>query len=233
MEYMNPTDALNPIKIYHVEDYKIMRDGIRQLLCLDTELIMVGQARNGEDFLEELPEMNIDVLILDIFLDGMEGLSTLNGFQIARIVREKYPLIKIVAHSVYDDADRVAAIVKAGALGFVSKKSGYEELVRAVKSVSQGEKFICPETSRKLKNLNEFLSGLESTLRGREEIFSQREREVLDLLAQGKSSKEIADILFITERTVESHRKNMIEKGQVKNTVELIAFASSLGLIKK
>jgi DNA-binding NarL/FixJ family response regulator len=148
-------------------------------------------------------------------------------------VQEQYPHIRIAAHSIYDDADRVAKIIKAGALGYVSKKSGFDELVRAVKTVNTGKKYICPETAGKLKNLNQFLNGLESNLRGKDEVFSHREREVLNLLSDGKSSKEIADILFITERTVESHRKNMIEKAKVKNTVELIAYAASLGVIKK
>jgi len=210
-----------------------MRDGIKQLLSLDAQIEIVGEAHNGETFLKALAVAEIDVLILDIYLDAMEDLNTLNGFQICRLTQEQYPHIKIIAHSVYDDADRVATIIKCGALGFVSKKSGFEELLRAVKTVANGEKYICPETAGKLKNLNQFLTGMESSLRGKDEIFSQREREVLNLLSQGKSSKEIADSLFITERTVESHRKNMIEKGKVKNTAELVAYASSLGVIKK
>ena len=221
------------IKVFHVEDYKIMRDGIKQLLSLDPEIEIVGEAHNAQTFLKALEVAEIDVLVLDIYLDAMEDLDTLNGFQICRQVQEQYPHIKIIAHSVYDDADRVATIIKCGALGFVSKKSGFEELLRAVKTVATGEKYICPETAGKLKNLNQFLTGMASHLRGKDEIFSQREREVLTLLSQGKSSKEIAENLFITERTVESHRKNMIEKGKVKNTVELIAYASSLGVIKK
>ena len=224
---------MTKIKVFHVEDYKIMRDGIRQLLSLDSDIEIVGEAQNGEAVAKALDVTEIDVVILDIYLDAMEDLTTMNGFQICRLLQDKYPHIKIVAHSVYDDADRVATVIKSGALGFVSKKSGFDELLRAVKTVITGEKYICPETAGKLKNLNQFLTGMESNLRGKDEIFSHREREVLTLLSQGKSSKEIADKLFITERTVESHRKNMIEKGKVKNTVELIAYASSLGVIKK
>ena len=221
------------IKVFHVEDYKIMRDGIRHLLSLNTEIEIVGEAPNGDGLMSALSSKETDVLILDIYLDAMEDLTTLNVFQICRQDRQQYPNIKIVAHSVYDDADRVATILNAGALGFVSKKSGFEELIRAVKTVYTGQKFICPETAGKLKNLSRFLSGMESNLRGKEEVFSVREREVLKMLSQGKSSKEIADALFITERTVESHRKNMIEKAKAKNTVELIAYASSLGLLRK
>jgi DNA-binding NarL/FixJ family response regulator len=153
--------------------------------------------------------------------------------EICKLIKEQYPSIKILAHSVYDDADRVARIINAGALGFVSKKSGFDELLDAIKIVNSGQKYICIETSGRLKNLNKFLAGIESTLRGKDEIFSQREREILELLAQGKSSRETGDMLFITERTVETHRKNMLEKSNVKNTVELIAFASTLGLLRK
>ena len=170
---------------------------------------------------------------MDIYLDGMEDLKTMNGFQICRHLVDSYPQIRILAHSVYDDADRVAGILKAGSWGFVSKKSGYEELISGIKTVYRGQKYICGETSRRLKNLNKFLLGIEDNLRSKDEVFSQREREVLELLSEGKSSREIAEQLFITERTVESHRKNMIEKGKVKNNVELIAYASSIGLIKK
>ena len=224
---------MEPIKVFHVEDYKIMRDGIRHLMSMDPEIKIVGDAKNGEDFISALKLMDVDVVILDLYLDAMEDLNTLNGFQICRLIRDRYPAIKVVAHSVYDDADRVSAILKAGASGFVSKKSGFGDLIEAVKTVHQGRTFICAETSGKLKNLKRFLSGIEDNLKGKDEIFSNREREVLMLLSKGKSSREIADELFITERTVETHRKNMIEKGKVKNTVELISYASSVGIIKK
>lgn len=221
------------IKVFHVEDYKIMRDGIRYLLNTDPDIEVVGEARNGNELLHALKTTHIDVLILDIYLDGMEDLKTMNGFQICHFTVDRYPHLRILAHSVYDDADRVAGIMKAGAFGFVSKKAGYEELIAGIKNVYKGQKFICSETSGRLKNLNKFLLGIENNLRSKDEIFSQREREVLELLSEGKSSREIAETLFITERTVESHRKNMITKGQVRNTVELIAYAASLGVIKR
>src|SRR4051812_47679439 len=117
------------IKVFHVEDYKIMRDGIRYLLSQDSDIEFAGEARNGNELLQALKTLKIDVLILDIYLDGMEDLKTMNGFQICRFITERYPQIRILAHSVYDDADRVAGIMKAGAMGFVSKKTGYEELI--------------------------------------------------------------------------------------------------------
>jgi DNA-binding NarL/FixJ family response regulator len=221
------------IKVFHLEDYKIIRDGIRFLLSQDEKINVVGEARQPDELFRTLEDREIDILLLDIYLDGMKEVRVMDGFEVCRIMRLKYPKVKIIAHSVYDDADRVARIMNAGAMGFVSKKAGYEELIEAIKTVYSGEKYICKETSKRLKNLNKFLSGIEDALRDKEEFFSRREREVLELLAKGLSTRDIAKKLFITEKTVESHRKHLVEKAEVRNTVELIAYASMRGLINK
>jgi DNA-binding NarL/FixJ family response regulator len=220
------------IKVFHLEDYKIMRDGIKFLLSQDSSIQVVGEARKGEELIELLPHTEIDILLLDIYLDSMEDTHTMDGFRICEYMQQNYPDIKVVAHSVYDDADRVARIMNAGAKGFVSKKAGYEELLAAIKTVYAGKKFISKDTSKKLKNLNEFLEGIVDTLRGEKNFFSQREKEVLELLAKGYSTKDMAKHLFITEKTVETHRKNMAKKANAKNTAELVAFASARGFLK-
>jgi DNA-binding NarL/FixJ family response regulator len=220
------------IKVFHLEDYKIMRDGIKFLLSQDSSIEVVGEARKGEELIELLPHTEIDILLLDIYLDSMEDTRTMDGFRICEYMQQNYPDIKVVAHSVYDDADRVARIMNAGAKGFVSKKAGFEELLAAIKTVHAGKKFISRDTSKKLKNLNEFLEGIVDTLRGEKDFFSQREKEVLELLARGYSTKDMAKQLFITEKTVETHRKNMAKKANAKNTAELVAFASARGFLK-
>jgi DNA-binding NarL/FixJ family response regulator len=230
---MIDSDLSKKIKVFHIEDYQIMRDGIRTLLSQTDDIEVIGEQKDGRDLSVVFESEPIDVVILDIYLDAMEDFSVPNGFEICQWINEKFPTVKVLAHSAYDDADRVANILKAGAAGFVSKKAGFDELVGGIREVYSGKRFICSQTASKLRNLNEFLSGLDQTLKSKEEIFSVREREVLQLLANGYSSKQISQALFITERTVESHRKNLVEKAEVKNTVELIAYASSLGLIKK
>jgi DNA-binding NarL/FixJ family response regulator len=220
------------IKVFHLEDYKIMRDRIKFLLSQDSSIQVVGEARKGEELIELLPHTEMDILLLDIYLDSMEDTHTMDGFRICEYMQQNYPNIKVVAHSVYDDADRVARIMNAGAKGFVSKKAGFEELLAAIKTVYAGKKFISKETSKKLKNLNEFLEGIVDTLRGEKNFFSQREKEVLELLARGYSTKDMAKQLFITEKTVETHRKNMAKKANAKNTAELVAFASARGFLK-
>lgn len=221
------------IKVFHLEDYKIMRDGIRFMLSNNTEIKIVGEAQQGDQLMKVIGTTPIDILLLDIYLDSMEDLQAPDGFDICKKVQKVAPHVKVIAHSVYDDADRVARIMKSGAMGFVSKKAGYEELLDAIKMVHGGKKYICTETSKKLKNLNKFLAGIEDTLLSTEEFFSRREKEVLQLLASGHSTKSISEKLFITEKTVESHRKNLVQKAKVKNTVELIAYASLRGIIKK
>jgi DNA-binding NarL/FixJ family response regulator len=220
------------IKVFHLEDYKIMRDGVRFLLSQDSDIEVIGEARKGEEFLAVVKDLDLDVLLLDIYLDGMEDTRSMDGFLVCEYMQANYPEVKVIAHSVYDDADRVAKIMKAGARGFVSKKAGYEELLEAIKAVQSGRKYICKETSKKLKNINEFLLGLVDTLRAEKDVFSHREKNVLELLGKGYSSKDIAKALFITEKTVETHRKNMVDKAKVKNTAELVAFASSRGFLK-
>ncbi len=223
---------MDKISVFHVEDYKIMRDGVKVLLEQDQAIKVVGEAGTGPELFHALLTTPVDVLILDIYLDRMQDLNASNGFEICETVKKMYPGMFIIIHSAYDDADSIARVLKAGGNGFVSKKSGIDELVKAVKAVVAGHRYICKDSSMRLKNLNEFLMGMEN-LKATNEIFSVRERQVLILIAEGKSSREIADLLFIGERTVESHRKNMVEKCNVKNTAELIAYAFSLGLIKK
>lgn len=223
----------NTIRVFHLEDFTIIRDGIRFLLSQDEEIELVGEATQADELFKQLGQTQVDVLLLDIYLERVDHIKMIDGFEICRRVAEQYPEIKVVAHSVYDDADRVARIMKMGAMGFVSKKAGYAELIHGIKVVSKGSRYICQETSKKLKNLNRFLSGLEDTLESTEEFFSKREKEVLELLAKGFSSSDISQRLFITEKTVESHRKNLVVKAKVKNTNELIAYASLRGLIKE
>ena len=220
------------IKVFHLEDYKIIRDGIRFLLSQDDSIEVVGEANKGEEVFEKLPSLEVDVLLSDIYLNGMEDTRTMDGFAVCERMQREFPDIAIIAHSVYDDADRVAKIMNSGAMGFVSKKGGYEELLLAIKTVAGGRKFICKETSKKLKNLNEFLDGSAETLIGEKDLFSAREKEVLDLLSKGFSTRDISQKLFITEKTVETHRRNMAEKAKVKNTAELVAFAAARGFFK-
>lgn len=220
------------IKVFHLEDYKIIRDGVRFLLSQTPDIEVVGGSHDPKDLFQELKNPKFNTLLLDIYLDGMDHNTVQNGFEVCERVHKDYPGVKIIAHTVYDGADNVARIMNAGALGFVSKKTGYEELVEAIRAVNSGKRFICTEASRNIKNAESFVTGTTSKLKIEKQIFSGRELEVLTLLAKGYSTKHIAKSLFITEKTVESHRKNMADKANAKNTVELVTYALAKGIIK-
>jgi DNA-binding NarL/FixJ family response regulator len=218
------------IRLFHVEDYGILRDGIKFILSGGEEIECVGDASSSAELFKN-SLTGIDVLLLDVYLDGMTDLKAPTGFDIILRIKKAYPEISILVHSIYDDGDSVARLINAGATGFISKKMKAEELIRAIEAVARGLQYICPQTLPKLKNASRFLSGKDTILESKEMLFTKREREVLELVAQGYSSKQIADKLFITEKTVESHRKNMIEKARAKNTVQLISYAAATGYI--
>lgn len=219
------------IRVFHVDDHKIMRDGIFYLLNQDQQIEMVGNAGSSAEFFEKIGHLFIDVLILDISLGGVDDKSANGGLELCQAVHRNNPGIQIIAHSAHDHADIVGQFLKHGGTGFVSKKSGFDELIHAVKAVYIGKPYICMATAKTLKNLSAFLLGLEPNLRSNNERFSRREREIIQLLAKGRSSKEIAELLFIADRTVDTHRKNLMEKAGVKNTAQLIAYGAQHGLL--
>ena len=220
------------ISIYNLEDYKIIRDGIKFLLLQDKEFITAGDSDSPADLYDTLEKKEVDILILDIYLDGMENTIKINGFDVCEYVVKNYPATKVVALSMYNDADKVKRMMDAGARGFISKKAGFEELISGIKTVYSGKRYICVESAKNFKNIPQFVEDELVALKPKTDFFSKREKEVLELMAKGYASKAIGKKLFITEKTVESHRKNMVTKAGVKNTMELISFATGRGIIK-
>ncbi|PQJ09074.1 hypothetical protein CJD36_021085 [Flavipsychrobacter stenotrophus] len=220
------------ISIYNLEDYKIIRDGIKYLLTQEPDFKWIGDSRDVDDLYAALDSQNIDIVLLDIYLDGMQDVKTSNGFEICRYITNNYPSVKVIAHSMYDDSDKVVKMFAAGAKGFVSKRTGYDYLIKGIRTVYDGGIFICSESGKNLKNVSDYINGQAIELKAINEFFSKREKEVLELMAKGFLSKDIAKELFITEKTVESHRRNMVQKAKVKNTMELISLAISRGIIK-
>ena len=220
------------INIYNLEDYKIIRDGNRFLLSQEAEFAIIGGSNDVNDLYEALKTIKIDILLLDIYIDGSDDILKVNGFEVCEYVVKNFPKTKVVAHTMYDDADKVINMMDAGAMGFISKRTGYEELIEGIKVVYSGKRYICKEGGKNFKNTEQFVDGIVNTLKPKNDFFSKREKEVLVLMAKGYASKAIANQLFITEKTVESHRKNMVTKAKLKNTMELISFAVGNGMIK-
>ncbi len=186
---------------------------------------MVGEAANGDELLGLLPEMGCDVVVLDLNMPGMDGFATLSR------LREEYPTIRILVLSMLDHEQYVAQAMNAGALGYTLKNTGRAELIHAINTVAAGQPFLCTAIGlnmlRKLQNAEG--SATDTRTPG---SLSKRELEVLRLIAEGLTNAEIADRLFTSKRTIETHRQNIIEKTQAKNTAALIKYAVSEGIIK-
>jgi DNA-binding NarL/FixJ family response regulator len=214
------------IRVFLVDDHHIVRSGLHLLLSAQPDLEIVGEASNGLDLLAQLPTTPADVVLLDVNMPGMDGPET------ARQLRVQYPDIRVLALSMLDKENYIFQMLDAGAHGYLLKSSGVDEIVTGVRTVAAGGQFLC--TAAGLTALHKLRDGARPTTGEPAEkpgSLSRREIEVLQLISQGLTTGEIAEKLFLSKRTIETHRQNMMEKMQVKNTASLIKQAMADGLL--
>jgi len=211
------------IKVILVDDHTLIRDGLKSLLKSERSIQIIGEAENGQQLLEMLDHTSTDVIMLDLNMPIMDGFETLEH------LKEKYPQVKVLILTMLDQKSYVHKVRNSGATGYVLKTAGREELVHAIKTVASGSSFICSEVALNLLNQNN--GAEEYTLKKDGTDLSKREMEVLRLIAEGYTNAEIADKLFASKRTIESHRQHLIEKTKARNTATLIKFALQQGLI--
>ncbi|MGF1638221.1 MAG: response regulator [Cyclobacteriaceae bacterium] len=210
------------IRILIADDHQMFIDGLKSLLFEVPEIEVVAEAKNGEEVLTFCEQELIDIIIMDISMPIMDGLET------TKQVVKRFPGIKILGLSMYNDKDFISDMLKAGAHGYILKNTGKNDLLEAIEKLQAGESFLGEEVSKTL--LNSFMKKTRQ-----DQIVekpSDREKEVLDCIANGLTTQEIADKLFISKNTVESHRKNLLFKLKAKNTAELINNAYKKGLIQ-
>ncbi|MCK4663128.1 MAG: response regulator transcription factor [Bacteroidales bacterium] len=202
-----------------VDDHKLFREGVVLLLKQMDEINVVGEASNGKEFLKLLDKINADLVLMDINMPVMDGIEA------TKIAIGKNPDIKILALSMYDDQESYYNMVDAGALGFVLKEAGAEELKKAVKAIITGNNFFSQELLRRIiLNLGKGKKPENKIHQSSVEI-TKREKEVLEQISIGKSTKEISDTLNISKRTVENHRANLLSKTNCKSSVSLVLYA--------
>lgn len=214
------------IKVCYIEDFKVIKEGVNYLLSQYEDFQVIENEYELARLDDFIHRHRIDVFILDLQLDPKES-NGLNGFDICEMIISKNPSIKVIAHSMYDNVENVNKVFAKGAMGFVSKKSGHHELVNAIRRVREGKRFLCKEIISKTKNSGKFMKVEEASLKAISEPFTKTEKSVLERIAKGFSTKQIAHQLEISEKTVETHRKHLFDKAKVKNVAELIAFAYS------
>jgi len=216
----------NPVRVILVDDHTIIRDGIKALLKDNKGIQVVGEAGTGKELLEMLPAIEADVVMMDINMPEMDG------FETTTMLQEQHSDVKVLILSMLDHENYIAKIMDAGASGYLLKNTGREEMVCGIKIVAAGGNFISSAISinllKKLQNPN-YKPTVTEEKQTRD--LSQREIEILKLIADGLTNAEIADKIFTSKRTVETHRQNIIEKTKAKNTAALIKYAISKGII--
>jgi two-component system response regulator DegU len=215
------------IKILIVDDHRIIRDGLKSLLSGEKDIEIIGEASNGEEALLKNRELKPDIIIADITMPEM------NGIEMTRMITKEDSKTKVLMVSMHDNEDYINQALEVGASGFLLKDSSKEELITAIKAVENGETYCSGEVSKIL--LNKFLTSSRSKklkVEAEEKLeLTKREKEILKLISEGLSNKEIANNLFVSTRTIDTHRYNLMQKLGVKNGAELVRLAFKLNLI--
>jgi DNA-binding NarL/FixJ family response regulator len=207
------------IKIYLADDHKILRESLNILLSQEEDIEVTGEAEDGLAVESGLRKNPADILILDISMPKRSGLD------VAKNLTREYPELKVIFLTMHKSEEIIAEAFESGAKGYVLKENALEELVKAIHTVNDGKVYVSSELAPTL--LHGFLS---NERRGSD--LSVREREILKLLAEGYSNKEISDMLMISIKTVETHRANIMRKNNFKNITELVLYAARNHLIE-
>ncbi|QJX47194.1 response regulator transcription factor [Hymenobacter taeanensis] len=215
------------IRVLLVDDHSIVRNGIQALLAQEPDIEVVGQTDNGQSLLELLAHTPTDIVLMDVAMPVLDGFATMP------LLQEQFPGVRVLVLSMLGHETDVYRMMQAGAAGYVMKNAESQEFVYAIRMVATGRPFMCTELGlsllqRLVKRPNPDV--IPGTKR-RPGNLTEREKEVLQLLAEGFTNAEIAEKLFTSKRTIETHRQNIIEKTQVKNTAALMRYAVSHGLI--
>ena len=215
---------MQKIRVLVVDDHTIVRDGICALLGLAGDMEVVGEAANGREALDMVTKFMPDVVLMDIAMPIMGGLEA------TRRICKEFPRVKVLALTQYDDREYVFPAIEAGARGFVSKRAASSELVSGIRSVHRGDSFLSPSVARLL--VEDYQQG--ASIRKSHDPYEQltdREREILKLLAEGYTTQKIADMLVISPKTVDAHKTNLMAKLDIHNRIDLVKYALRKGIV--
>ena len=215
---------MRKIRVLVVDDHPIVRDGVCSLLGLTPDIEVIGEAANGMEALEVVRKLVPDVVLMDT------AMPIMSGFEATRRICKEFPLIKILAFTQYDDKEYVFPAIEAGASGFVSKTAAVSELALAIRSVHHGDSFLSPSAARLLVQSYQQVASSAITDDPYKQL-TDREREMLKLLADGHTTQEIADMLAVSPKTVEGHKTNLMAKLDIHNRAELVKYALRRGII--
>jgi DNA-binding NarL/FixJ family response regulator len=212
------------IRVLVTDDHAMVRDGVCALLALTGDIEAVGIATNGREALEMVRELTPDVVLMDIAMPIMDGVEA------TRRIHKEFPKVKVLALTQYDDKAYVFPVIEAGASGFISKTAASSELVAGIRSVHRGDSFLSPSVARFLVEDYQQIASMKGSQDPYEQL-TNREREVLKLVAEGHTTQEIAAMLVLSPKTVERHKTNLMSKLDIHNRTELVKYALRKGII--
>jgi len=212
------------IKVILADDHAVVREGLKALLEADTSINVIGLAENGRDAVRQVQELCPDVVVMDI------SMPELNGIEATRQILEFCPVSKVIILSMYSSKEYIARAIEAGVLGYLLKETAGKEVVKAVHSVNSGKRYFSKQVTDLV--LDSFTHKIKDDfLQNPLYLLSAREREVLQLVAEGKTSVEIADIVYLSPKTVETYRSRLMKKLEIGDIAGLVKFAIKHGLI--
>lgn len=211
------------VTVLLADDHPIVRQGIRHLLEAESDIAVLGEAADGLETVQLVEKLKPDVLIVDMMMPG------LNGLEVLRQVKKRCPATFSIVLSMQSADAYVVEALKSGASGYILKDSGPSELMKAVRQVIQGQRFLSPKLSERL--INAYIQTSDNTVLDTYETLTDREREVLHMVSEGLTTPEIARRLSISPRTAELHRSRMMSKLGLRNQTELIRYALKRGIL--
>jgi DNA-binding NarL/FixJ family response regulator len=213
------------MKILLADDHKVLRSGLRRILEEQPDLQVVGEAADGREAYDLAVELEPDIVVMDIAMPKM------NGMEATRLILARHPRINVLILSMYSDENYIVQVLRAGARGYILKDSAEDELIDAVRSVAGGTPYFSAKIARLL--VGDSLQRLKNEAASDTyELLTPREREVLQLIAEGKSNKEAAATLFVSPTTVETHRARIMDKLDLHSTAEIVLYAVRKGIIQ-
>lgn len=207
------------VRLLIADDHQVLIDGFKSIFDYEEGIHVVATALNGQEVLDHLKDIEVDVILLDI------NMPVLNGVETTKRITKKYPAVKVIALSMYDQQSYFKRMMQYGARGYLLKNDPIDEILIAISTVMQGQRYISEKLRDQLSSI-EFLTGSKQDVE-----ISTRELDVLKLISEGMTDTEMAEKLFISSHTVNSHRKNLLSKFNAKNSAVLVKKALEKGLI--
>lgn len=216
---------MDKIRILLADDHTLIRSGIATLLRSDKDIVVVGEAADGEEAVRKTGELRPTVVVIDL------SMPKLSGIEATKIIKKKFPQVNVLVLTMHENEEYVYQILKSGAAGYVLKSAGKDELTAAIRAAAKGEKFFSPRISQLMAEgyVRRVEQGVAEAEPGGVRL-TRREREILALVAKGLTNQQIADQLYISPRTVDTHRTNIMQKLNIHDLANLVRYAIEHGI---